>query len=393
MRILVVHNRYRTGQPSGEDVVVDQDLRVLADAGHDVRTYQRESDDIATWGLAARGVLPARVLWSPGDAAAVRRSIEDSRPDVMHVHNTFPVISPSVLGAARRRGVPVVATLHNYRLFCASGTLLREGRPCTRCIDRSPLPGLVHGCYRGSRLATAPVTASVALHGALRTWTHGVNRFVVMTEFARSMVTRAGLPEAQVVVRPHGVSEAPQVRDGAGDGFLYVGRLSHEKGIDLLIDAWDNRLGRLEVIGDGDLATDLRRRVADRALDVVFLGSLPQAEVRCRMASARALVVPSRAYETFGLSAVEAMAAGVPVVVAGHGALAELAERTGAGVTHLPNDVEDLRRALGRMDPETAVALGRRARAAYLAHYSMAGAVGALEAIYRDVVREGAEAR
>jgi len=388
MRLLVVHNRYRTGQPSGEDVVVDRDLQVLAAAGHEVQTYLRESDEIASWSTAARATLPGRVLWSPADARALGRMVADLRPDVVHVHNTFPVISPSVLGAVRRQGVPVVATLHNYRLFCASGLLLREGRPCTECIGRTPLPGLLHGCYRDSRVATAPLTASIALHGALGTWVRGVNRFVVMTEFARSMVTRAGLPAERVVVRPHGVSDAPQVREGVGEGFLFVGRLSREKGIDLLIDAWDNSLGRLYVIGEGDLATELRRRVHDRGLDVVFLGSMEHAEARRRMASARAVVVPSRAFETFGLAAVEAMAAGVPVVVAGHGALAELVERTGAGLTHRPNDAHDLRRALGQMDGAMSHLLGARARDAYLAQYSMERAVGALEGIYRDVIRE-----
>lgn len=386
MRILVAHNRYRSEQPSGEDVVVGADVESLRRRGHVVQEYVRRSDDIAGFGLAAKAALPARVVWSPADARAVRALIRSFRPQVMHVHNTFPLISPSILREARLLGVPVVATLHNYRLFCASGLLLRDGNACTSCVGRSALPGLVHGCYRGSRAATLPVSVSISLHGTARTWSRNVDRVVVMTEFARRAVVRAGMPEERVVVRPHGVTSAMVERSMTGDDFVYVGRLSEEKGIDLLIEAWDNSFGRLSVVGDGVLAGRLRRRAAERDLDVVFHGPMAHEDARRLMAHARAVVVPSRAFETFGLTAVEAMSAGVPVIVAAHGALGELVDGAEAGLGFRPGDVADLRRALSRMDRETSARLGKQARERYARRYTMDRAMGTLERIYAAVV-------
>lgn len=386
MRILVVHNRYRSEQPSGEDIVVDRDLHLLREAGHEVLTYEQHSDDIASWGPLQKATVPGRVVWSSADGRRVAALVRQTRPDIVHVHNTFPLISAAAVVSVHRTGVPVVATLHNYRLVCASGLLLRDGLPCTDCVDHGPLPGLLHGCYRGSRLATAPVTASIALHRVARTWARHVDRFVVMTDFARRLAVRTGLPADALTVRPHPVAEAPAVREGPGSGFVYVGRLSAEKGIDLLVDAWEPGLGRLDVIGSGDMGDSMARRAAERGLDIRFLGRMESTEARRRMAQAIAVVVPSRAYETFGLSAVEAMAAGVPTVVPDHGALGELATITSGAVTFRPGDVADLRSTLyGLLDPARSVERGTSARESYLAHFSPARSLAVLEQVYGEV--------
>src|ERR671919_666044 len=162
MRILVVHNRYRSGQPSGENRVVEQEVSLLRGAGNDVVLYERRSDDISGFSIIGKAAVPARVVWSPADRRRLGGVLAHRRPDVVHVHNTFPLISPSILSVCREAGVPVVATLHNFRLACANGLLFRSGAPCEDCVGRNPWPGVVHGCYRGSRLATIPVAATIS---------------------------------------------------------------------------------------------------------------------------------------------------------------------------------------------------------------------------------------
>lgn len=387
MRILVVHNRYRSAQPSGEDVIVDREVAGLRASGHVVDTYVRESDEIASFGLAQKLALPGRVVWSPEDARRLSQLIEETAPQVVHVHNTFPLISPAAVGVARRHGVPVVATLHNFRLVCAAGTLVRDGTSCTTCVTRGPVAGLVHGCYRGSRVATLPVVAGTVAHRLRRTWTNEVDRLLVMTRFARDLLVRAGLPADRLVVKPHGVDEAPQRRTGAGEGLLCAGRLSSEKGFDILLRAWAPEVGPVTVIGDGPLRSELERSAETLGADVSFVGQLPHEEVRRRMAEARAVVVPSRAFETFGLSAVEAMSAGVPVVVPDHGALGEVVAGGRGGLSYRPGDHRDLRRALLAVkDPVAALELGASARALYEERYTMDRSLRALEATYEELV-------
>ncbi|MGH3076057.1 MAG: glycosyltransferase, partial [Gaiellales bacterium] len=162
MRVLVVHNRYRSAQPSGENAVVEEETALLREAGAVVELLSVESDDIAGWPAAKRLTLPARVVWSRDGARAVRRAIAGFRPDVVHAHNTFPLLSPAALRAAHGTGVRVVQTLHNFRPLCPAATFLRDGRVCEDCLGRVPIPAVVHGCYRSSRAATLPIAVKDA---------------------------------------------------------------------------------------------------------------------------------------------------------------------------------------------------------------------------------------
>ena len=183
MKVLLVHSRYRSGAPSGENRVVDQELALLAAAGHEVERFQRDSDDIATWPLARKSTLPARSMWNGQVRSELARRLEQARPDVVHIHNTFPLISPSVLYACRDNGVPAVATIHNYKLLCASGDFFRDGKPCHDCAGGKVAPAVLHGCYRGSRLATVPVTAGMALHRPA--WRSLVSAFIFISSSQR----------------------------------------------------------------------------------------------------------------------------------------------------------------------------------------------------------------
>lgn len=388
LRILVVHNRYRSAQPSGENQVVDDEIALLADVGgHHVVRYERDSDDIEKFSWAARATVPLRVAWSPADSRRFRHLVEVERPDVVHVHNVFPLISPSVPVAAHLLGVPVVATLHNYRLVCAAGTLLRQDEACQACVPHGPASAVRYGCYRDSRAATLPLAGSIALHRATKTWPRSVSRFLVMSQFARELMARAGIPDSLITVKPHSVPVSASLRNGPGEGIVFVGRLTRHKGVDLLLDAWEPAMGQLTVIGAGEERAALERQAITLGVDVVFVGSLPRDAVLTHVLNARALVQPSRAYETFGLAAAEAMSLGVPAVVPRGGALAELVRDGEDGRVFTSGDAVSLRRALREVtDPALALDLGAAALASYRARFTPERNLFALEGIYRSLI-------
>ena len=311
MRILQVHTRYR--QRGGEDVVVEAEADLLRQAGHEVRQVIAQNPQGSVRAAANLAFAP----WNPYWVHRIRREVESFRPDVVHVHNTWFTMSPAVLRAAKQAGAAVVMTLHNYRLTCANALLFRDGTICEDCVGASPWPAVRHACYRGSRAQSFVAAATVALHRNLGTWVRHVDRFIALTDFQRNLMIRAGFPADRVVVKPNFVPD-PGPRPSppsASNVVLYVGRLSYEKGVDLLIDAWRRaRTQHLElwVAGCGPLATHLYQ---ERVHGIVALGEVPRSKVWDLLFSARALAMPSIGYETFGLSIVEACAAALPVLL------------------------------------------------------------------------------
>lgn len=386
MRILLIHNRYRSGLASGENRVVEQEIDLLSGAGHTVIPYTRDSDDIAAFGVTEMARLPGRVAWSREDHHAVSRLVGTSRPDAAHVHNTFPLISPAVIHALAARRVPMVVTLHNFRLFCANGSLFREGRPCERCLGSSPVPGVVHGCYRGSRAATAPIALNIALHRRIGTWDR-VSLFVVLSTFARRKVVAGGVPDERVVVKPNSVPSPGRIREGPGRQFLFLGRLSPEKGPDLLLSAWSPDLGTLVVAGDGPDGGALRRKASRLGGSVRFVGHRSPEECSEMLHDARALIVPSRVYEGFPVVVAEAYAHGVPVIAPAHGPFPEIVEPGSTGLLFRAGDPDDLRRRVRELaDPRRSVDMGVAARQAYETRYTPEANLAALESIYARAI-------
>ncbi|MFI0962753.1 glycosyltransferase [Streptomyces sp. NPDC021080] len=341
MHVLVVHNRYASAQPSGENKVVDQEVALLRGAGHQVELFERRSDDIGALSLPAKAALPLLVPWNPAVRKELAARLRAERPDVVHVHNVFPLLSPAVLAACADAGVPAVATLHNYTQVCPPGTLQRDGRPCTECVGSTPLPAVRHGCYRGSRLATVPL--AVSLSANRRRWWSGVERFFCISAAQREVLVGAGMPAERLAVKHNFVPEPGDRRQGDGEHLLYLGRLAEAKGVRLLMAAWDEITSGggigvpLMIAGTGPL----EREVADWAAgrdDVRYVGLYGQEECRRAIARSVAVVAPSTWLEAFGLVVVEAMAAGVPAVAAGHGAFVELVEDGVTGLLHRPGE-------------------------------------------------------
>ncbi|WP_344173640.1 glycosyltransferase [Kribbella lupini] len=389
----MLHNRYRSGQPSGENTVVDQTADYLRSSGHTVELYEQHSDSIAHLPSKDRALLPFRSIWSFSAERDLTFRLQEQRPDIVHVHNTFPLWSPSVLRAARRAGVPVVATLHNFRLMCANAVLQRDGGPCESCIGKIPWRGVVHGCYRESAVQSLPLVAGIAAHQALHTWQRYVTTLIAPSEFVRSRYVAGGFPAAKIVVKPHAVPISGQVRAGAGEAVVFVGRLTEDKGFADLLEAWDSSLGQLVVVGDGPLRAAADARAASDP-SVRVLGALPWTQSMEIVRTARVVVVPARSYETFGLVVVEAYAHGVPVVASRIGALAELVDDGETGALAEPGDPESLRKALRLLtDPVTSVTCGERARQVYLERFTPERDLAATERIYADAIARHAAGR
>jgi glycosyltransferase involved in cell wall biosynthesis len=392
MKILVLHNRYR--EAGGEDRAVERETALLADGGHTVLTYMADNASIdGTSPLALAG----RTVWNHGVYNDVRGLLGREHVEVLHVHNTLPLISPAAYYAAAAEGVAVVQTLHNYRLLCANGLLLREGRPCSSCVGAPvPLAAVHHRCYRNSRSATAVVAAMLTLHRAAGTWQRTVDTYIATTRFARDTFISGGLPADRIVVKPHFVDPDPGPGDGRGGFALYVGRLSKEKGIETLLDAWPRLGGRvpLTIIGDGPLA-NLVADAAARMPDVSWLGRRTPAEIQALMGGAAVLVFPSIAYETFGQVIIEAYASGTPAVVSAGGAAAELVEGERTGILVPPGDAGALAAAIQRLfsSPERLRAMREPARAAFLDRFSAERNYQQLMSIYRAAVARRAVRR
>ncbi len=376
-RILVVHNRYQVR--GGEDAVVERESTALARAGQIVETLFVSNDAIRSRGDQLRVAFEA--THATRGIATVVAAVERFRPDVVHMHNTFPLISPAVHAAVRATGVATVQTLHNFRVTCANALLLRDGTPCEDCVTGSPYNAVRHGCYRGSRLGSLAVARMIDVHRRAGTWTRDVDRFVALTRFARDKFVAAGLPAARIRVKPNGLSDPGLRRDGPRAGLLFVGRLSAEKGLRTLAAAGKLTRAAITVIGEGPLAAEL-----GGAGSLTLLGPRSPEAVAEAMARAVALVVPSLWYEGLPMVIAEAFAAGTPVITSNLGALASIVTDGVTGLHVRPGDAADLARACDLMHdrPDVAARLGRAARAAFEAEWTEEVTTRALLAIYAE---------
>jgi glycosyltransferase involved in cell wall biosynthesis len=337
MRILILHNRYVIR--GGEDESREAEEKLLREMGHEVSTYEEDNKTIES--LHSLEVLK-RTLWSQPSYEIVRKRLKHSPHDIVHIQNFFPLISPSAHYAAQSMGVPVVQTLRNYRLICPNGLFFRDGQVCEDCMGLPiPYPGVVHRCYRDNLTASAGVTAMVSMHRLLRTWQHQVTLFIALTDFAREKFIQGGFPADKIVVKPNFVHPDPGLGSGSGRYALYVGRLSVEKGLDTLLEAW-NHLSTafpLKIIGEGPLIDLVKTHQSNQ---VEWLGRRSLSEVYQLMGEATMLIFPSNWYETFGRVAVEAFAKGTPVIGAKIGAIAELIDHGRTGRHFSPGDPADL---------------------------------------------------
>jgi glycosyltransferase involved in cell wall biosynthesis len=385
MKVLVVHNYYQHG--GGEDAAFRAETALLRGGGHEVVEYTRTNLDITP--SVAKVKLAATTIWSGSSHRVIGELLARERPAIAHFHNTLPLISPAAYYACRDAGVPVVQTLHNYRLVCPAANLFRDDHVCEECLEHNVSRAVTRGCYRSSRTASAVVATMLAAHRALGTWRDQVNVYIAPSEFSRQKLLAAGLPAARVVVKPHFVHPDPGPRAGSGNRALFVGRLSAEKGAATLLHAW-KRLGGcvpLDIIGDGP-ERGAMEAIADGTPGVRFLGRLPREQTLAAMTQARVLVFPSECYETFGLSIVEGFACGIPVIASRLGAMKEIVADGVTGLHFAAGDATDLAAKVGWAwsHPQATRAMGEAARAEFEAKYTGARNYRMLMAIYRAAI-------
>ncbi|MEV6514197.1 glycosyltransferase family 4 protein [Micromonospora chalcea] len=314
MRIVVAHNRYREAQPSGENTIVDAEIAQLTAAGVEVLPFLRSSDEIPSMSKPAKALLPISPIWAPKAQHDLDRLLTAHRPDVLHLHNPYPLLSPWVVRTAHKRGVPVVQTVHNYRQVCSSGLYFRDGVICQDCRGRAlGVPAIVHRCYRNSRAQSALMATTLAVHRP--TW-KSVDRYIALTTAVADHLRDYGIPDERIVVKPNAVPD-PGTPAPAGNGFLFMGRLSPEKGLDLLLAAWRRHpvgaLGPLRIAGDGELRPLAEAAAAERP-DVLYLGQLDRSGVRAALADSSVVLATSTWHDVLPTVIIEALAAGRPVL-------------------------------------------------------------------------------
>ena len=347
-RVLLVHNHYGSGVPSGENQVVESETHLLKQYGHEVNTFFRYSDEIRSKGL--RGTITGALStpWNPFSAKATKEAVNKLKPDVVHVHNTFPLISPAIFHSIGSRSARVL-TLHNYRLFCPAAIPLRDGNICTECLNRrSILPALRHGCYRNSRLATLPLAFNVALHRRIGTWSQQVDAFIALTEFQRDLMVEAGLPTDLVHVKPNFYPGKPMVLDWSERrrSVVFAGRLTPEKGVESLVRAWIKwgaSAPELRIVGDGESKERLMKLASTvPGTPIQFLGQLTGTETQEEIAQSRLLVIPSEWFEGFPMVVREAFAFGTPVAASDIGSLPTIVHQGENGVLFSPGNPQSL---------------------------------------------------
>jgi glycosyltransferase involved in cell wall biosynthesis len=344
MRIIVAHNYYR--QPGGEDEVFASEVALLRAHGHDVETFVMRNDDIELMGKLA---TVRATLWNGQSNQRLRKLLQQTRAQVVHFHNTFPLMSPSVYYAARAEGAAVVQTLHNFRLLCPGATLFRAGKICEDCVGKLPWRAVKHACYR-SRATTCASTMMLTTHRAFGTYANAVDAYISLSDFARSKFIQGGLPADKLHLKSNFVNPDPMPGTGEGGYALFVGRLTEEKGVHTLLEAW--RAGSslklpLKIVGDGPMGPEVEA-AAGRNTRIQYLGRRPLPEVCDLIGNARLLVFPSLWYEGMPRVMVESFAKGTPIVASNLGTMAEMIRDGESGWLFAPGDALQLSAAIER---------------------------------------------
>jgi len=385
MKIIQCHNFYQ--QPGGEDRVFRDEGVLLSSHGHDVIQFTAHNDEIV--GMSKIG-LARRAIWNGKTAAELRDLVRREQAEIVHFHNTVPLISPAAYYAARKAGAAVVQTLHNYRMICAKATFFRDGKVCEDCLGKFiPWPAVWHGCYRESRAASAVLATMLTTHRLMKTYAGAVDAYIACSHFSKQKLVKGGLPEAKISVKPNFVDPDPGVGRGVGGYAMYLGRLSPEKGLDTLLAAWSQlpRALRLKIVGNGPMSDDVRN-AAQQNSNIEWLAGRSDQQVREILADAAFLVLPSVNYEGFPKTIVEAFALGTPVVASRLGAMAEVIEDGRTGVHFEAGSASDLAAKVDNLfhQPRRRRRMRAEAREEYLRKYTAETNYRSLMEIYNRAI-------
>jgi glycosyltransferase involved in cell wall biosynthesis len=391
MKILLSHCHYRSSAPSGEDAVYRNERALLERHGHTIMPLEMFNDDIDDTNFIGKISVARNTVWSQTSYDAVVKLIRAGKPDIAHFHNTFPQLSPSVYAACQDNGVPVVQTLHNYRLVCANGLLLRDGKPCEDCLTGGVFNALRHRCYRNSLPATSALVWMQVRSRRNGTYENQVNRYIVSAQFPLPRLIQGGLPGRRLMVKPNFLPDPPAYNGEREDYAVFVGRLTQEKGVHTLVNAWKRMPGTaLKIVGDGALRPELERISREHQLNIEFLGLQTRAQVLSIVGRAALQIIPSECYEGFPMAMLEAYASGTPVLASRLGSLDELVEEGITGNKFEAGSAEDLARMAQEMmkHPERLTQMGQHARDIFQEKYSAERNYDMLMAIYREAIED-----
>jgi len=379
MKILVAHNRYR--YRGGEDTVVDAEVDLLRCHGHEVLVYLRDNEELTRM---KNHSVALEALWSHKTVSDIVALSERFRPELIHSHNTFPLISPSLYSVAKQLNVPVIQTLHNFRLICPQATLLRNGAHCEDCVGNLPWRAIAHRCYRNSLAQSTVSSSMIMLHRLLRTWHTKVTRYIVLNQLCRDKFIAGGLPLDLLRIKPNFVDSVREPEWVHRSGGIFIGRLSEEKGLRVLAEALTQLPdSHIDVYGKGGLQS-----FVEKTSGFNYKGFREPIELQACLRKAAYLVVPSTGVESFGLVAIEAFAAGTPVIASAHGGLREIVVHGKTGFLVEPGNVDALARAIAFAEdhPDEMKIMGRAARHAYLSRYTPDINYRLLMSIYGEAV-------
>lgn len=430
MKVLIIHNFYRSTSPSGEDIVFKNEVELLRKNGIYVITYERHNDEISS--TSDKIKVAFENIWSKKTYREIKELIKKEKPDVVHFHNIWYLISPSAYDACKDEGVPVVQTLHNFRIFCANGLLMRNGGICEECISintghRSEVRGdgkekdyglgvmgdrlgviknaIKYGCYRNSRLLSLPVALTEYIHWLKNTWIDKIDAYIALTEFGKNKFIEAGLPENKIFVKPNFLSNPPQPNYSHQNYAIFLGRISVEKGLNVLINAIHylsimthdpspitSDPFKIKIVGDGPLKENLEQIVnAEKLENIEFTGGKSFNECMELLKGARFMVMPSIWYETFGLTIVEAFACGKPVIASNLGAMADLVKHGQTGLLFEPGNPKDLADKIMWMleHEDECIQMGKNARRVFEEEFTAEKNFEILMGIYKRVIGYG----
>lgn len=396
-KVLLVHNYYQQG--GGEDKVFAQEEALLRSKGIEVELYTVHNDLINNQKLMNKAKMALDATWSRTEYKRIKKKLMDMKPDVVHVHNFFPIISPSIYYACNHLNIPVVQTLHNYRLMCPAATFLRENKVCEKCINGSLINSVINGCYRGSRVQTVPLVTMISLNRMLGTWGNKVNRYIALTEFSKRKFIEGGIPEDKITVKPNFIStkdNTESIRNINENYLLYVGRISAEKGVRNLLEAWqhinDQNNMKLMIVGEGPEKEQLSMLYTDKSVE--FVGNQSSDKVLEYMKHAKYLIVPSIWYEGFPMTIVEAYSVGTPVICSQIGSLQEVVQNEVTGFHFKHDDIQDIQRVISdAINYEDYSSMRENVIEVFHNNYTEEINYKLLEDIYRSVIEENNNGR
>jgi len=386
MKVLIVHNFYQSASPSGEDIVFKNEVELLRRNGIKVITYTKHNDEIKEYGLLGKLYLPFRSIWSVKTNEELKKLIKKEKPNIAHFHNIWYLISSSAYYACKDMGIPVVQTLHNFRIFCANGLLIRNGNVCEECISKTVnrlevigrlkliKNALKYGCYRDSRLHSLPIAFTEYFHWAKKTWINKVDAYIALTEFGKNKFIEAGLPAEKIFVKPNFLPNPPEPNYSHQNYACFLGRISKEKGLGLLIEAFKllrNSQFKIKIIGDGPLKNYFEEKVKKEGINgIEFLGRKEHLESMEILKNAKFLILPSICYEMFPMTLIEAFACGKPVVASNLGVFSELVQNGKTGLLFEAGNIEDLAEKIKWMIENDCSEMGKNARKLFEERYS-----------------------